>query len=81
MCRFTEACYGGADRSTFMENQNGLCLEHQLFIKSWEDKKRFMAKYKSEMLTKCHKNLGFKDTDFASEAYVREVDISMCLKY
>ena len=64
-----------------MENQNGLCLEHQLFIKSWEDKKRFMAKYKSEMLTKCHKNLGFKDTDFASEAYVREVDISMCLKY
>ena len=35
---------GGADRSTFMENQNGLCLQHQLFIKSWMDKKRFIAK-------------------------------------
>ena len=38
---------GGADRSTFMENQNGLCLQHQLFIKSWRDKKRFIAKYTS----------------------------------
>ena len=35
------------DRSTFMANQNGLCLHPQLFIKSRMDKKRFIAKYPS----------------------------------
>ena len=64
-----------------MENQNGLCLQHQLFIKSWRDKKRFIANTN----LKCRQNainLGFKGrkkTEIASEAFGPEVDISVHL--
>ena len=42
-----QICFLVGDRSTFMANQNGLCLHPQLFIKSRMDKKRFIAKYPS----------------------------------
>ena len=46
-CCVPQICFLVGDRSTFMVNQNGLCLHPQLFIKSRMDKKRFIAKYPS----------------------------------
>ena len=46
-CCVPQICFLVGDRSTFMANQNGLCLHPQLFIKSRMDKKRFIAKYPS----------------------------------